>query len=685
MNWIAYCITVLFFAAIAGGATIHTQDGQELHGDVHLDADSATVRASDGSEAHFTLDQIAHIDFAPDPAAPVIDAPGLGGLKGEYFLGTNFDRTKRKLFRLDPTINFVWKYNRDAMLMPNEWAWVPFCVRWIGQIRPLYSETYTLRLRDPLPDGGDIHDRLWIDGKIVIQDGGESCQIKFQAGHLYDLQLECIAARNDHRGKPSQVRLTWESRSQRRQIVPANCLYTLPNSADAPVVSRIVSLPRDSMVYPPTDIHIEAKVESGKRVLDRVDLLADTALLHVFQTGPYQFDWKDPQPGDYQLSVLSVSNDSTKWSSGHARVIVADDDGGKIPKPWGRFNIGGSAQEPAAFTDQKITLSRTGGELYAKLDQLQFAYQMLTGDGEITAKLSDLTTSGNTPPAAGLMIRRSLADNSRECAILFQPGVGDVFLNRGFESESSLNTPSAAASAGYLRLVRDGEFVRAYRSDDGAVWQFIDQKEMDLSATILIGVALSAQSTGRANATFDNVTVTAKGLHNYSENATDITLTDGSRLVGNVTAIDKGIVSLERGEKSNPQRTSIDLKSIARIDFRRPDTASDQIDPAWHGVILSHGDLFEGDVKIRNYHDIRVSSDAFGPRTFNAQNDLSAVVLGSVQPRAVPYDVTLSDGSILHCDKMDFVPDGINIDTLFVRGMHVDEKDLSDLTMNTPK
>jgi len=681
MKWIAFCIAALLFAPIAHAASIHTKDGQDLHGELHVDADSITLTAADGSESHFTLNDISHIDFGQEAAAPITDAPGLGGLKGEYFLGTNFDQSKRKLLRLDPTINFTWKYNRDAALMPNEWTWVPFSVRWTGQIRPLFTENYTLRLRDPLPDGGEIHSRLWIDGKIIIEDGSDTGQMRFEAGHLYDLKIESIATRSDHRGKPSQMRLTWESRSQRRQIVPANCLYTSPDAPDSPVVSRIVSLPRDSMVFAPADIHIEAKVEPGKHALDRVDLLADTSILNHFQTEPYQLDWKSPKPGDYQLSVVSVGRDGARSSSGHARVIVADNDGGKIPKPWGRFNIGDSAEEPASVADQKITLSRTGGELYAKLDQFQFVYQMLTGDGEITAKLNNVSTDGNTPPAAGLMIRRSLADNSRECAILFQSGVGTVFLNRGFEGEASLNSTSASASAGYLRLVRDGEFVRAYRSEDGTIWQFVNQKEIDFSAAILVGVALSAQSAGRADATFDDVTVAAKGLHNYFEHDTGVTLTDGSRLIGNITAIEKGIVSLERGEKKNQQRTPIDLKSIARIDFRPPDTAADPIDPAWRGVILSHGDLFEGKVKIRNDHDIKVSSDAFGPRTFNAQNDLAAVILSSVQPRPFHYDVVLSDGSILHGDKADLVSDGINVDTLFAKSFHIDSKDMSELTV----
>jgi hypothetical protein len=686
MKWISLCLAAVLFPAITHAATVHTKDGQDLKGELHLDPDSATVRAADGTESHFTLDQIAHIDFAPEPAAAQTDEPGLGGLKGEYFLGTNFDQTKRKLLRLDPSINFVWKYNRDAVLMPNEWTWAPFCVRWTGRIRPLFSEDYILRIRDPLPDGGDIHGRLWIDGKLVLNDGAEACQIHFEAGHMYDMKLESVAVHQDHRGRPSLVRLTWESRSQRRQIVPPTALFALPNAPDGPVVSRIISLPRDSMVYAPCDIPIDAKVEPGRRVLDRVDLQADASVLSILTNAPYHFDWKNPPVGDYQIGVTSITKDGGKWASGHARVIVADNDGGKIPKPWARFNIGDTSAEPATVTDQKITLSRTGGEFYTKQDKLQFVYQMLTGDGEITARLSDLTTDApNAQAAAGLMIRRSLADNQRECAVLFQPGVGTVFLNRGFEGEVSQNSPAAATATGYLRLVRDGQIVRAYRSEDGSVWQFVDQKEIDFSATALIGVALSAQGAGRANATFDNVAVTAKGLHDYSDNAIGLTLVDGSRLSGDVTEIEKGVATLQRGDTKNRQRITVDLKSIARIDFHRPDTtATDQTDPAWHGVVLSRGDLFEGDVKIRSYHDIKVSSDVFGPRTFNAQNDLAAAVLAPVQPRQAAFDIALFDGSILHCDRVDFVGDGINVDTLFAKGLHIDVKELSELTAVAP-
>ena len=104
------CIIVLLCVRLSHAGTIHTRDGQDLHGELHLDSDAVSVRSADGAESHFTLNEISHIDFAQEPAAPLTDAPGLGGLKGEYFLGTNFDQSKRKLLRLDPTINFTWKF-----------------------------------------------------------------------------------------------------------------------------------------------------------------------------------------------------------------------------------------------------------------------------------------------------------------------------------------------------------------------------------------------------------------------------------------------------------------------------------------------------------------------------------------------------------------------------------------------
>ncbi len=90
--------------------------------------------------------------------------PTVNGLRGEYFMGENFQ--SKFLTRTDNTVNF-----------PNWWTALPqidhkqFSVRWTRSIRPRYSEEYTF-----FTDADDGV-RLWIDGKLLVN-------------RIYSVQLE---------------------------------------------------------------------------------------------------------------------------------------------------------------------------------------------------------------------------------------------------------------------------------------------------------------------------------------------------------------------------------------------------------------------------------------------------------------------------------------------------------------
>src|SRR5688500_11029735 len=58
--------------------------------------------------------------------------------------------------RVDPNINFYWGSGAPAPGITAD----KFSARWVGQIEPRYSETYTFSTRS------DEGVRLWIDGKL---------------------------------------------------------------------------------------------------------------------------------------------------------------------------------------------------------------------------------------------------------------------------------------------------------------------------------------------------------------------------------------------------------------------------------------------------------------------------------------------------------------------------------------
>jgi hypothetical protein len=364
------CLILLMISCVCRAGTVHTKDGRDLTGDLRLEAGNLVIHPQTGDDTRLKIADVGNIDFSQQPPAEITNTPGMGGLKAEYFVGDSLDPSRRKILRLDPVIDFTWRFNRDAPFMQNDRDWIPFCVRWTGQIRPLFSETYTLRMREPSPDAGEIHAKVWIDNKQVIQDGTDSGEVTLQTGHLHDLRIELVATRNDRRNRPTAVGLTWESQSQKKQIVPANCLYLPANTKDLPVIARILSPANNAILPTGQSIAIDAQVEPNQQQIVGAELIAGKTVLKRFAAQPYNYVWNDPPAGDYDLRLVVTTKDGSKSSSGLLRVMVTDADGGNIPSPWARLNIGGGGhEEKMKIADKRITMVRTGGELYAMKDK----------------------------------------------------------------------------------------------------------------------------------------------------------------------------------------------------------------------------------------------------------------------------------------------------------------------------
>lgn len=146
------------------------------------------------------------------------DAPNIGtgiGLRGEYFAGLSFGSLL--LERTDSQVNFDWGTGSPSPQVPSD----DFSVRWIGEVQPLYSETYTFETRT------DDGVRLWVnDQQIVDQWVNQAATthtgtITLQAGQKYDIRLEYY-----ERGGNASAELRWSSPSQSRELIPETQLYS---------------------------------------------------------------------------------------------------------------------------------------------------------------------------------------------------------------------------------------------------------------------------------------------------------------------------------------------------------------------------------------------------------------------------------------------------------------------------
>jgi hypothetical protein len=179
-----------------------------------------------------------------------------------------------------------------------------------------------------------------------------------------------------------------------------------------------------------------------------------------------------------------------------------------LPMPWEMTQIGTSGmQDVAAYESPTFTLSGSGN-LANGGDQGCLVWQTLSGDGQIIARVS--AQAAATPyGTSGVMIRSSLAVNSPHVFLgltgngvirrtsRIRAGTAAVMKNHGF-----VNPPRL-----WLRLVRKGNVIHAFRSPNGIKWTLIDSTTANFGPTCYIGMVVSGGMMSQATSAFSNVTV----------------------------------------------------------------------------------------------------------------------------------------------------------------------------------
>jgi hypothetical protein len=135
---------------------------------------------------------------------------GGSGLRAQFF--SNATLTGESVQTIEPMID--WE-NAPPSSLPAD----VFSVRWRGRLRPRVSESHRLIMEA----AGEI--RLWIDGQLVIDDRTSATErsgdAMLEAGRFHDIVIEYV-----HRGGPALPRLSWESETQPRAVVPPSVLFT---------------------------------------------------------------------------------------------------------------------------------------------------------------------------------------------------------------------------------------------------------------------------------------------------------------------------------------------------------------------------------------------------------------------------------------------------------------------------
>lgn len=188
---------------------------------------------------------------------------------------------------------------------------------------------------------------------------------------------------------------------------------------------------------------------------------------------------------------ISVSGASASWSSADIGIVIA-----------------GTTDNPAA---DSLTLTGGGADIWGTSDAFRYAYRTMSGDGEIVARLASLS-GPHRWTKLGVMIRESLAPESPHGFLLVSTGRGIAFQRRLAFGDNSIGTTQPEGTAPvWVRLVREGAKLSAYRSDDGVSWAYVDSDSVPMSDTVLVGIAITAHTEDAlATGEVDSIRITGR-------------------------------------------------------------------------------------------------------------------------------------------------------------------------------
>ena len=181
-----------------------------------------------------------------------------------------------------------------------------------------------------------------------------------------------------------------------------------------------------------------------------------------------------------------------------------------LPAPQKGQDVGApSIKGTAMYRLGTYTISAGGADIGGTSDQFYFVYQPVQGDIDVAARLVSLDDSRTGSAKAGVMIRESLTTGARHASALITAGQGYAFDRRIDADGATAHTAGGSGAApGWIRLVRTGSRIEAFRSADGQNWTSVGSDTVPMAQTVYVGVAVTSRSTSQATvAVADTLTV----------------------------------------------------------------------------------------------------------------------------------------------------------------------------------
>ncbi len=170
---------------------------------------------------------------------------------------------------------------------------------------------------------------------------------------------------------------------------------------------------------------------------------------------------------------------------------------------------------PVTETNGKMAVTGEGSDIWDAADEFTFVYKTLSGDGVISARVTDKGTGSNAWAKGGVMIRASLEAGSPHAMMVLtgndggDGGNGASFQNRLTAEGSSASTDATATIdvPYYVKIERNGTSLKGSVSPDGTNWtQMGATQYIPMSGAAYIGLCVTSHAPGENRTyTFDNI------------------------------------------------------------------------------------------------------------------------------------------------------------------------------------
>jgi hypothetical protein len=170
---------------------------------------------------------------------------------------------------------------------------------------------------------------------------------------------------------------------------------------------------------------------------------------------------------------------------------------------WTPIDIGTFIEAgTVTYNGNRITVTMHAGDIWNAADDFYYLHQTRSGDIQITAQVFSVD-AGSVWGKAGVMIRQDLTRESPNAFVSMTMAQGHSFQVRdagsGLTGPGVLNFTMTERAPYWVRLVRQGGFVKAYHSPDGGDFVQFGSLPDPFTDPVYVGLAVSSEVFTQGN------------------------------------------------------------------------------------------------------------------------------------------------------------------------------------------